>query len=127
MIVSYLPEPEKHPLWEDIKVLLEPATEGAPTPEGELVWIIYDGPVLYAAATTVLCDDGTARLRLAGGYRHKLWAEQLSEVVSAWARDCGATRLTGRGRKGWARYARAFGWDALDEEDGRLNFEKVLR
>lgn len=127
MEVSYLPEPEQHPLWPEIESLLQPATEGREVLHpADVVWIAFEGPTLFAAATSRLFDDGTAQLRLAGGCRHKEWAEQLSDTVSAWAKAAGANRLTGRGRKGWARYARAFGWDASGADDGRLLFEKDL-
>lgn len=127
MQVSYLPEPHAHPLWDDIQRLLKPAEQGFPLRDDELVWIVFDGPVLFAAATTLLWDDGEAELRLAGGYRHKAWARLLSETVSAWAKSAGATRLIGRGRRGWSRYARAFGWVPLGcDEDGRFMFEKEL-
>ena len=129
MQIAWLPEPESHPLWPAMVELLKPAADFGGMPvrdEDELVWIIYDGPTLYAVATTMLWDDGEAELRLAGGHLHRAWAGLLSETVSAWAKDAGAKKLTGRGRKGWARYARAFGWVASGEEDGRLIFEKVL-
>lgn len=130
MQISWLPEPEKHPLWPAILSLLQPAADYGDAPvrcDDELVWIIYDGPVLYAAATTLLWDDGEAELRLAGGHRHKEWAGLLSETVSAWAKSAGAKKLTGRGRRGWSRYARELGWSRLGEdEDGRLIFEKEL-
>ena len=129
MIVSYLPDPESHPLWNGIKELLRPAAEYGEIPikdEDELVWVAFDGPTIFAAATTLLWNDGEAELRLAGGARHKEWIAPLDEKVSAWARDAGATRLTMRGRKGWARYARAFGWVVSGTEDGKQLYEKVL-
>lgn len=130
MQIAWLPEPESHPLWPEMLRLLKPAAEFGGMPvrdEDELVWIIYNGPILYAVATTLLWDDGEAELRLAGGHCHRKWAGLLSETVSAWAKSAGAKRLTGRGRRGWSRYARELGWSRLGEdEDGRLIFEKVL-
>ena len=124
MIVSYLPDPERHPLWEGIKGLLERA--GDSPVENELVWIAYDGPILFGAGTTLLYDDGEAEIRLCGGFRHREWVNQALEIVELWARNCGAVKLTMRGRKGWGRYMRPFGWVALGVDDGKHTFEKVL-
>lgn len=126
MQVSYLPDPENHPLWDEIRALLQPATIGSPAYEpGELVWIAFDGPVMFGAGTTALFGD-VAEIRACGGHLHKEWVEQAEAAVSAWARQH-ATKLTMRGRKGWARYLRAFGWALLGEdEDGLTIFEKVL-
>jgi hypothetical protein len=125
-----LPEPEEHPLWSHIKELLEPAAKygGIPIRDSdEFVWIAFDGPTVFAAATTLLWNDGEAELRLAGGARHKEWIGPLHEAVSDWAKRSGATRLTMRGRKGWGRYARPFGWVALGtDHDGLTIYEKAL-
>lgn len=128
MEVSWLPEPEGHPLWQDIRTLLKPAVlSDEPDYEpSDWVWIIYDRDTLYAAATTRLWE-GEARLRLAGGTRHREWAQALDEAVTRWARDGGAKVLTARGRRGWARLALAFGWVATGhDEDGRAMFSKDL-
>lgn len=124
MIVSYLPEREKHPLWPAIEELLRPA--GGPVVPNELVWIAFDGQTLFGAGTTILYENGEAQIRLCGGHRHREWVEQAEGVVSAWARDCGAAKLTMQGRKGWARYFRAFGWVVLGTEDGKHLYEKAL-
>ena len=115
MIVSYLPDAETHRLWPQIRALLEPAAKfGSVEVEcsNQVVWIAHEGGTIHAAATTLLYDNGSAELRLAGGHRHRDWAPQLSETVSAWARSAGATRLTMKGRRGWARYAHRLGWVA---------------
>jgi hypothetical protein len=93
----------------------------------ELVWIAFEGTVLFGAGTTALHKDGVAEIIGCGGHKHGLWVEQAEGVVSAWARSCGASKLTMRGRFGWARYFRELGWDVLGkEEDGRTVFEKRL-
>jgi len=99
--------------------LLEPAAQygGIDTYEpGDWVWIIYDGPILYGAAVTRLLPGDEAELRLAGGSRSMKWAELLDGVVSDWARTGGAHRLTSRGRRGWARFAKRFGWSPLGQD-----------
>ena len=125
MIVSYLPDPESHPLWNGIKELLKPAVTDWEHDEDELVWIAFDGPTLFGAGTTVLYDSGEASILACGGFQHRKWVEQAEGLVSAWARDCGATKLTMRGRRGWARYFRALGW--VTSDDGKqMRYEKDL-
>ncbi len=129
MQIAWLPEPERHPLWSDIVRLLEPGNIGIESviDTDDWVWIIFDGPVLHAAATTRIYRDGTARLMLAGGANLQRWIGLLDETVSDWARKGGATRLTMRGRNGWARFAKRFGWVALGhDEDNLMIFEKDL-
>ncbi len=130
MDISWLPEPEDHPLWPDILRLLEPAARlgaiDAYDPK-DWVWIIYDGPTLYGAATTRLWPGDEAELRLAGGTRFHEWTGLLDETVSDWARRALAHKLTMRGRKGWSRFAAKFGWVRLGTDDqNRMMFEKEL-
>lgn len=128
MIVSYLPDPERHPLWPAIRELLKPAVldDSDVLEPGELVWIAFDGPTIFGAGTTAQIDDTTAAILTVGGTRHREWVEQAEAAVSAWARANGATKLIMRGRRGWARYFRAFGWVA-SQSDGRWIYEKDLR
>lgn len=125
-----MPDPEEHPLWPAIKELLKPAADYGEIPvfgDGECLWVAFDGPTIYAAGTTLLWTDGEAEIRLCGGYRHKDWVQQALNTVEAWARDAGATRLTMRGRKGWLRYVRGFGWVTLGhDESGRQLYQKDL-
>ena len=129
MQVSYLPDPEHHPLWNEIRALLKPAADFGEIPirdSDEFVWIAFEGTALFAAGTTLLWDDGEAEIRLCGGHRHKDWVHEALALVEAWARRCDAKRLTMRGRKGWGRYVRPFGWVSLGIEDGRTLYEKAL-
>jgi hypothetical protein len=125
LIVSYLPEPERHPLWNEIQRLLQPAIldDSNALDKGELVWIAYEGPVLFGAGTTVAYDDGEVRILACGGFKHREWVEQAIATVTAWARRSGGRKITMRGRKGWARYLA--GW-AVSEADGQTIFEKDL-
>ncbi len=64
---------------------------------------------------------------LAGGHRFQEWIGLLDETVSDWARNGGAKKLTMRGRMGWARFAKRFGWVALGTDtDNLMIFEKDL-
>ena len=85
------------------------------------VWI-----AVFRGARVLCWDDGEATILLGAGTRLKDWMEPMEAVVSAWARDCGAERLTLRGRRGWERFAQRFGWGLRGEEDGRMIFEKEL-
>jgi hypothetical protein len=126
--VSFLPEPEKHPLWNDIRQLLKPAAEYGGIgirDDGEFVWIAFDGPTIFAAMTTFYAD-GVAEIRLACGSRLNDWIAPFEAAVSAWARECGASKLIMRGREGWGRFARPFGWARLGTEDGKHLYEKAL-
>ncbi len=131
MKISWLPEPEGHALWPVMLDLLQPAATlgqiDAFEPGRDWVWIIYDGSTLYGVAVTRLWAGDEAELRLAGGYRFKDWIGLLDKAVSDWARQGGAHKLTMRGRRGWARFAKRFGWIALGSDDaGRAMFEKEL-
>lgn len=119
MQIAYLPEPERHPLWGEIERLLKAAAQFggiAVRDDDELVWIAFEGPVLFGAATTFL-DGQDAQIRCVAGKRFKDWGRSMESALCAWARDCGAARLTARGRKGWARVYRAFGWVALGNDE----------
>ncbi len=130
MQISYLPDAESHPLWPDIYRILEPAAKlgDVEVKENEdLVWVMFDGPTLYGAATTRLLPGDEVQIRCAGGTRFKDWMPLLDGIVADWGRDCGAWKATMRGRHGWARFAERFGWVALGkDEDGLTIFEKEL-
>ena len=82
---------------------------------------------MFGVATTILWDDGEAELRLGGGARLSEWIEPMQDTLSEWARTAGADRLTILGRKGWARFAKRFGWVALGTDgEGRFIFKKGL-
>jgi hypothetical protein len=126
LIVSYLPEAERHPLWADIVKILNAATlDGARVIDtDELVWIAYEGSVLFGAGTTIAYDDGEVRILACGGFKHREWVGEAIATVTAWARDCGARKITMRGRKGWARYFA--GWDCSQADERSWLFQKDL-
>lgn len=121
MIISILPDPERHPLWDGIKGLLLPAAEMGGVPvleENELVWVVVDGGQIIAAATTRVTVDGFAEIILCGGVGHRKWAVELADMICDWAKREGADRVLLSGRKGWAR---VLGWPIRGEV-----IEKVL-
>lgn len=121
MDIGILPSPESHPLWPGIYALLEPAAElgGVNVLEpGELVWIVSDGPMVMAAATTRMCINGSAEIILCGGARARFWATDLADRICDWAAFNGAGCVRILGRKGWAKL---LGWP---ERNGLI--EKVL-
>lgn len=127
MIVSYLPEPHKHVLWNEIQRLLRAGTDPDANilDENELVWIAFEGNTLFAAGTIALKSDG-AWLLAVGGYEHKRWLEAALDVAASWARDCGASSLRMCGRKGWSRIFRELGWRVRPSDDGRFFYEREL-
>ena len=129
MEFSYLPDATEHPAWPAIKALLQPAADYGdiePWEDGDLVWIAFEGPTIFAAAVTRPLGD-EAELRLAAGTRLNEWIHLLDAQVSEWARMNGAYRLTMRGRRGWVRFAKRFGWAVLGQDHKqRTLFEKVL-
>lgn len=129
MELSYLPDAVNHPLWPAIKALLQPAAnygEIDAFEDGDLVWIAYEGPTVFAAAVARPLGD-EAELRLASGTRFREWMPLLDAELTVWAKGNGAWRLTMRGRDGWARFAERFGWVATGKDHkGRTMFEKEL-
>lgn len=129
MDVSHLPDPQARQDWPVIERMLTPALSGDDLldPAIDVVWIAYDSQTLFGAVTTRLRTDGIAELRLVGGARFREWIGPVEEMVSEWARNCGSPKLISRGRKGWGRFAAAFGWVALGTDDeNKMLFEKVL-
>jgi len=130
MELSALPDAASHHLYPAFVEMLEPAvTDGSPAfIDGiDTMWIAYEGGTVWGAATTRLRTDDTAELRLAGGGRFRDWMGLLDEAVSQWAVANGKSRIAMVGRRGWARFANAYGWVALGTNDeGKVRFEKAL-
>ena len=108
--------------------MLAPATEADTfDPEIDVCWLAYEDGIAFGAVTTRLRTDGVAELRLVGGHEFRRWIGPAEAVVCEWAREAGASRLISRGRKGWVRLARTFGWVPLGTDDeGKETFEKPL-
>lgn len=125
MQVSLLPQAVSFHLWPAIEAMLKPAGEGF-DPDTDLVWVIFENGTLYGAATTRLRDDHVAEVQMIGGARFKDWMAPLDEILTDWAGTVGATKILACGRKGWARFNRAFGWVASGQDGDQIMFEKVL-
>lgn len=92
-------------------------------PEYDVLWIAYQWEALWGVATTrVSADETEAELLCVAGKRFRDWIGPMEAMICAWARSGGVSRLTSRGRRGWARFASAMRWAAL----GNNQFEKVL-
>lgn len=128
MQISHLPDPHLRADWQVIEAMLAPATEADTfDPEIDVCWLAYEDGTALGAATTRLQTDGIAILRLAGGHEFRRWIGLLDQAVTDWARACGATALRMRGRKGWVRFARTFGWVCLGiDDEGKWIFSKEL-
>jgi hypothetical protein len=127
--IVYLPEPESHPLWPEIRSLLEPAARLGgiePYEPGDVVWLAFEGGKVWAAMVSRLAFD-VAEIRCVAGTRLKDWLPQWAAVFEEWARNCEAGLLECRGRKGWGRFADRFGWKfAHVDDDGLPVYQKEL-
>ena len=124
--IGILPDPETAPMWPHLVSLLEPAARlgghDVLSP-GELVWFVWNGVEVPAAATTRMTVCGTAEIILCGGHGARDWAQPLADKVAAWATDEGASAVNIFGRRGWARL---IDWPIVEEREGLAKFEKVL-
>lgn len=129
MIVSYFPEPERHRLWPAIRALLQPAAElsGCPVWEPEhLLWVVIEDRKIIGSVTTRMTAFDEAELWHIGGCRAAEWLEDMDREICAWARDCGADRITAQGRKGWGRLSAPLGWVEYRRDGNTCYYEKVL-
>lgn len=127
--ISVLPEPESHPLWPSIHALLEVAARrtGSFVWEPEhIVWLVIEDRQVIAAVTTRITEYWDAELWHIAGCRAAEWLPAMSDLVCAWARDCGADRITCQGRKGWARLSEPLGWRVYRKDCDVWFYEKVL-
>lgn len=130
MIVSTLPEPERHPLWPDIYRLLQRAAARFGSPHvweaEDLLWIVVDGRQIVAVLSARLLEDGTAEIVNAAGHRAAEWVPLIDARLCEWARAAGARAMRCRGRKGWGRLSRGLGWDVTGREGAVVIFEKAM-
>lgn len=129
VLISYLPEPEKHPLWDGIKALLQTAADRGGFrvwDNGDLVWLAIDDGIIIGAATTRLLTNGNTELMHVAGTRFKEWVPQMEHIICEWSRNCGAYAVQSRGRNGWQRLNKSWGWEVIGKRDGLTLYEKEL-
>jgi hypothetical protein len=127
--VSWLPDPESREYWNDLKALLLPAAQRGRCEVFEpddLVWIAIDGRSIIGAATTRLVEGNEVEVKHIAGSRFSEWGDELDDMLTEWAKACGAKRMVSRGRQGWARVSRKWGWHVSGSEDGLTLYEKDL-
>ena len=129
MRIAYLPDAENTSHWEAIEDLLKPAAEmgGIKPKEAEdLIWIAIERGRVWAAFTVRLVGR-VLEIRCAGGGRLFDWVAPCEATLTDFARDCGSKALELRGRRGWSRWARKFGWKYdRDDERGSPVFRKDI-
>lgn len=129
MIISALPDPEKHHLWPGIRRLLKRGGDWADAPDWEpehVVWIVIDGRQIIAALSSRVTVDGAAEVVNIGGCRAAEWLPDMDDHITGWARRAGATKLAARGRRGWQRLSAPLGWVAIGRDGKSMLYEKVL-
>jgi len=129
MQIAYLPDAEATPHWGAIEALLKPAAELGgikPKEPEDLIWIAIERGRIWAAVTVRLVGE-VLEIRCAGGGRLFDWIKPCAATLTDFARDCGATALELRGRRGWSRWARELGWKYdRDDERGSPVFRKEI-
>lgn len=128
-MVSFLPDAETKPYWNDLYLMLKPAADYGRCevlePE-DLVWVAIDGPDIIGAVTTRLLINGETEIKHVAGCRMSEWINDIEDMICGWSRACGAARVISRGRKGWGRLMKTKGWRESGEEDGLTLYEKDL-
>lgn len=129
MIISWMPDPEKIPIWEQIKALLKTAADRGNFrvwDDGDLLWVAIEDGIIIGAATTRLLTNTNAELMHVAGTRFREWVPEMERVVCEWARNCGAYAVQSRGRNGWQRLNKSWGWEVIGKRDGLTLYEKEL-
>jgi hypothetical protein len=116
--------------WEEAERLLEPARARGDFPsvldDDELLFAVLDGDDLLACATAWLSTDGVVEVKLIGGRDHRRWLRELDEKIGAEARQAGAVRMIGIGRRGWLRELKRLGWAQSGKIEDHWLFVKEL-
>ncbi|MDE2428181.1 MAG: hypothetical protein KGM99_05600 [Burkholderiales bacterium] len=129
LVISWLPDPENHPLWDDIKALLQTAADRGGFrvwDDGDLVWLAIDNGVVIGAATTRHLNNGNTELMHVAGTRFKEWVPEMESIICEWSRKLGANAVQSRGRSGWQRLNKSWGWEVIGKRDGLTLYEKEL-
>jgi len=127
MIFTVIPREHIPMEWPRVEPLLKKATEtrdGQYHPfdifdklvDGDLqLWGIFsDEKELIAVLTTRVCQYRNSRalsIDWVGGSQMKAWLPQVLETLKSFAIHNGCSSLEGRGRSGWVRALKKFGWE----------------
>jgi hypothetical protein len=130
VIISTLPDPERHPLWDGIYRLLEMGARrsGSPVwgPE-HIVWLAIEGRQIIAALSAHLTVDDEIEVLNAGGQRAAEWVPLMDASLCEWAGAAGVHRMICRGRAGWGRLSADLGWEVIGRDGRSVFYEKVLK
>lgn len=129
MMVSFLPDAETRPYWNDLYLMLKPAADYGRCEvlePDDLVWVAIDAWQIIGAVTTRLISPEEAEIKHVAGTRMHEWIEEIEDMICESAKDSGAVKIVSRGRKGWGRLMRNRGWIVAGHEDGLTLYEKVL-
>lgn len=129
MIISTLPDPERHPLWSGIRALLKLGGDRSGAVDWEpdhLVWIAIDGKQIIGAFSTKVFEGELVEVFNLGGHRVREWLPLAEEYVSCLARLAQAPRIKAQGRRGWARLNEQLGYRVTGREGKMTYYEKVL-
>jgi hypothetical protein len=88
--------------------------------------VVLDGEELLAAATAWLSIEHYVEVKLVGGRDYRRWIGELDEAIGAVARQAGAVRMIGIGRRGWLRELKRLGWDRIGEVEDHVLYARAL-
>jgi hypothetical protein len=77
------------------------------------LWVVFDDKVPVAALTTRVSpyvEYKTLSIDWVGGSRMRDWIGDAMKTLKSYARDQGCRKLEGRGRSGWIRALKKYGW-----------------
>jgi hypothetical protein len=125
MIFTLIPHDHVLDIWPEVAEMLDKA---ARTTDGrfdklsildELIdntielWVVFDGKVPVAALTTRVSPYVKYKalsIDWVGGSRMRDWLDNAMDTLKQYAKDQGCRKLEGRGRSGWIRTLRKYGW-----------------
>jgi len=125
MIFTLIPTEHVLVVWPTVDEMLEKA---AGTTDGrfdklsildELIenriqlWVVYEDSIPVAAVTTRLSqfrEFKSLSIDWVGGEKMGEWIDQVLSTIKLFAKDNGCKRLEGRGRTGWKRVLKRYGW-----------------
>lgn len=135
MIVGAVADPRLWDRWPEVEALLEPARARGDFPsvldDDEVLFAVLDEDELLACATAWMgrnneTSEVFVEVKLIGGRDYRRWLGELDRVIGAAARQAGAVRMIGIGRRGWLRELKRLGWDQLQPVEDHWLYERTL-